>query len=67
MKVAKSLEKSDLLVKCVSEIIKNETKEQKSRFVTMLLGTSVVSLLENLLTGKGVKAKIPGRGVIKAD
>ena len=60
MKVAKSLEKSDLLVKCVSQIIKNETKEQKSRFVTMLLGTSVVSLLENLLTGRGAKAKIPG-------
>ena len=30
----------------------------------MLLGTLVVNLLENLLTGKGVKAKIPGRGVI---
>ena len=30
----------------------------------MLLGTLVVNLLENLLIGKGVKAKIPGRGVI---
>ena len=33
----------------------------------MLLGTLAASLFENLLTGKGVKAKIPGRGVIKQD
>ena len=29
----------------------------------MLLGTLGASLLGNLLTGKGVKAKTPGRGV----
>ena len=33
----------------------------------MLLGTLGTSLLENLLRGKGVKAKIPGRRVIKQD
>ena len=32
----------------------------------MSLGTLSASLLGNLLTGKGVKVKIPGRGVIKA-
>ena len=31
----------------------------------MLLGTLGASLLENLLTAKGVKAKIPGRRVIE--
>ena len=45
--------KSGLLIKDVSEIIKNETKEQKGGFLGMLLGTSGASLLGNLLTGKG--------------
>ena len=31
----------------------------------MLLGTLVSTLLGNLLTGKGVKVKITGRGVIR--
>ena len=31
----------------------------------MLLGTLGASLLGNLFTGKGVKAKIPGRRVIR--
>ena len=45
--------KSGLLIKDVSEIIKNETKEQKGGFLGMLFGTSGASLLGNLLTGKG--------------
>ena len=36
MKVVKSLEESDLLIKGVSETIKNEVKEQKGRFLGML-------------------------------
>ena len=32
----------------------------------MLLGTLDASLLGNLLTGNGVKDKIPGRGVRRA-
>ena len=35
--------------------IKNETKEQKVGFLSMLLGILWASLLANLLTGKGVK------------
>ena len=53
MKVIKSLEESGLLIKGVSETIKNETKEQKGGFLSMLLGTLGASLLGNLLTGKG--------------
>ena len=54
MKIVKSLEDAGLLIKGVSEIIENEAKEEKSGFFGMLLGTLGVSLLGNLLTGKGV-------------
>ena len=53
MKIVKSLEASGLLIKGVSETIKNEAKEQKGRFLSMLLGTLGASLLGHLLTGKG--------------
>ena len=51
MKIVKSLEESGLLIKDVSEIIKNEAKEQKGGFLGMLLGTLGARLLGNLLTG----------------
>ena len=51
--IVKSLEDSSLLVKGVSETIKNEAKEQKREFLGMSLGTLGASLLGNLLTGKG--------------
>ena len=38
----------------------------KSLFLAMLLGKLCASLLENLLTGKGVKAKMLGRRVMRA-
>ena len=53
MKIVKSLEESRLLIKDVSEIIKNEAKEQKGGFFSTLLGALGASLLENILTGKG--------------
>ena len=48
MKIVKSLRKSGLLMKDVSEKIKNESKEQKGGFLSMLLGSLGASLLENL-------------------
>ena len=39
MKIVKSLEESGLLIKGVSETIKNEAKEQRRGFLEMLLGT----------------------------
>ena len=39
MKTVKSLEESGLLIKGISETIKNEAKEQKGGFIGMLLGT----------------------------
>ena len=64
MKLVKSLEESDLLIKGVGETIKNEAKEQKGGFLGMLLGTLRASLLGNLLT---VKYTIrTGQGAISA-
>ena len=53
MKIVKSLEESGLLIKRVSQTIKNEGKEQKGGCLRMLLRTLGASLLGNLLTGKG--------------
>ena len=64
MKIVKSLEESGLLIKGVSETIKNEAKEQKSRFLSMLLRTLAASLLGNLLTRKGTLRS--GEGTIRA-
>ena len=51
-KIVKSLEESVLLIKGVSQTIKNEVKEQKRGYTGMFLGTLGASLLGNLLTGK---------------
>ena len=58
IKIIKALENSGILIKGVSKAIKNETKEQKGGFLSMLLGTLGASLLGNLLTG--------GKGIIRA-
>ena len=55
-----------ILIKGVTETIKNEAKEQKGEFLGMLLGTLGASLLGNLLTGKGVIATSQARGTIRA-
>ena len=54
MKIVKSLEESGLLVKVISETIKNDTKEQNGGFISMLLGTLAASMLRRALTGKGL-------------
>ena len=66
MKIVKFLEDSGLLIKGVSKEIKDEAKEQKGAFLSMLLGTLGANLLRSLLTGKGVEAKIPEKGVMRA-
>ena len=53
MKIFQALEDSNMLLKGVTKTIKNETKEQKGSFLSMLLSTLGASLLGNLLTGKG--------------
>ena len=54
MKVVKSLKESGLLVQKISETSKNETKEQKGRFLSMLLGTVAASILGNALAGQRI-------------
>ena len=64
MKINKSLEEFGLLIKEVCETIKNEAKEQKGGFLSMLLGTLGASLLGNLLTGHNtIRA---GKGKVRA-
>ena len=53
MRIVKSRQESGLLIKGVSETIKNEAKEQKRGFLSLLLGTLGARLLGNVLTGKG--------------
>ena len=64
LKIVKSLKYFGVLLKGVSETIKNETEEQKGGFLSMLLGTLGASLLRNLLAGKGVIRV--GEGTIRA-
>ena len=53
MKTIKSLQESALLIKSVSKTIKNGAKEEKGRFLGMLLGT-LGTLLRNLKHINGV-------------
>ena len=54
LKLVQSLEDSGILLEGVGETIKNEAKEQKVGFLSVLLGTLGASLLENMLAGKGL-------------
>ena len=54
MKIIQAFENSNILLKGVTKTIKNETKEQKGGFLSMLLGTLGASLLGNLLRRKGI-------------
>ena len=64
IEILKSLEDSGLLLKGVTESAQNEVKEQRSGFLSMLLGTLGASLLGNLLAGKGIHRA--GEGIVGA-
>ena len=61
LKIVKSLEDSGLLLNGITETIKNEVKEQKGGFLSMLLRTLAASLPGDLLT-----KNLSSRGVIRA-
>ena len=63
MKIIEALENSGILLKGVKKTIKNETKEQRGGFLSMLLGTLGASLLGNLLSGKGIMRA--GEGIVR--
>ena len=54
MKIVQALEDSNILPQAVTKTLKNETKEQKAGFLSMLLDTSGPSLLGHILAGKGI-------------
>ena len=68
LKIVKSLEDFGVLLKRVSKTIQHEAKEQRGRFLSLLLGTLGASLLGDMLSkglsGKGVIRA--GEGVIRA-
>ena len=68
LKLVKSLEDSDVLLKGVSETIQHEAKEQRGRFLRMLLGTLGATLLGDILSkGLSVTGVIrAGEGTIRA-
>ena len=66
MKIVQALEDSNILLKRVTKTIEDETKEQKGRFLSMLLGTLGVTLLGNLLSGKGIARAGSGKGIVRA-
>ena len=70
MKIIQALENSNILLKGVTKTIKNETKKQRGRFLSMLLGTLGASLLGNLLTRKGIlragSGNNKGKGTVTA-
>ena len=62
--MVKSLEDSGLLLDGITKTVKNEVKEQKGGFLSMLLGTLGASLLGNMLAGKRIIRA--GEGTIRA-
>ena len=70
IKVVQALEDSNIFLNRVTETVKNETKEQKGGFLSMLLGTLGASLLGNALTRKGFLragyGNNKGKGVVRA-
>ena len=69
-KFVQTLEDSSILLKGVTKTVKNNAREQKGGFLSMLLGTLGASLLGNLLAGKGIvragSGNKKGKGIVRA-
>ena len=68
LKIVKSLEGSGILLDGITETVKNEVKEQKGGFLSILLVTLEASLLGDLLTKNlsGRSVITAGKGTIRA-
>ena len=66
MKIVQALEDYNILLKGVTETIKDEIKEQKGGFLGILLGTLGASLLGNMLAGKVIVNIGYGKGTLRA-
>ena len=60
-KIVKLLEDSGILLDVITKTVKNEVKEEKGGFLSVLLGTLGASLLGDLLT-----KNLSGRDVLRA-
>ena len=69
LKIGQALKDSNIFLKGVTETIKNELKERKGRFLSMLLGTLGASSLGHLLSGKGIvragSGNKKGKGIVE--
>ena len=69
LEIVQAIEDSNILLKGVTKTIKNEIKEQKGGFLSMLLGTLGASLLGNFFAGKGIprpsSRNRKGKGIIR--
>ena len=54
MKIVRTLENSNILLKGFTKTIKGQTKEEKGGFLSMLLGTLEAILLGNFLSRKRI-------------
>ena len=70
MKILQALEDSNILLKGVTKTIRNETKEQKGGFLSIILGILGASLLGSLSTGKEIvragSGNKKGKGIVRA-
>ena len=70
MKTLQALEDSNTLLKGVTKTIKNETKEQKGGFLSLLLGILGATLLGNILAEKAIiragSGNKKGKGIVRA-
>ena len=60
IKIVKSFKGFGILTKGVIETIKNEAKEEKARFLSILLHTVEASFTENLLINKRLMRAVEG-------
>ena len=69
-KIVQALEDYNILLKGVTKTIKNETKEQKGAFFSMLLSTLGANLLGNLVAETGIvtadSGNKKGKGIVRA-
>ena len=54
LKIIKSLENSGVLLDGITETVKNEVEEQRGGFLSTLLNVLGSSILDNILSGKGI-------------
>ena len=70
IKIIQVLEDSNILLKGATKTIKNETKERKEGFLSVVLGTLGASFLGNSSAGKGIVRAVSGnkkgKGTVRA-